>query len=159
MKRDHIVHAPDEGERRWFSGGGVHRWLATSAETEGEFFFFEDHMDGGKATPLHSHPTAESLYVLEGEIVLHLDGTEFPLGAGSFASAPAGVPHAFRVVSAGARILFLHTPGQSHSEAFYLEASEPLASQEESDVDLGRVRASAESTGGMTLLGPPPFSP
>lgn len=158
MARNGIVHLPEEGEQRWFAGGGTHRWLAKSAETDGEFFAFEDTMGGGKATPLHSHPTAESLYVLDGEIVLHLDGEESRLGSGSFASAPAGVPHAFRVLSSSARILFLHTPGPSYCEAFYLESSEPLADQTDDDVDLARVRASAEHTGGMTLLGPPPFA-
>ena len=153
-----IVRSAEEGERRWFAGGGEHRWLASSEETGADFFLFEDHMGGGKATPLHSHPTTESLYVLEGEIVLSMDGSEFPLAAGGFASAPAGVPHAFAVVSGSARILFLHTPGPDSCEAFYREASEPLLEQTDANVDLDRVRETAVRTGGMTLLGPPPFA-
>jgi len=151
-----VVRKQDDGELRWFAGGGVHRWLATRDETAGSFLLFEDSIEGGKATPLHSHPTAESLYVLEGSIVLHMDGVDHPLGVGSFATAPAGVPHAFMVTSDSAKLLFLHTPGPAECEAFYRQASTPLASTR--DIDFSVVRAAAEQTGGMTLIGPPPFA-
>jgi quercetin dioxygenase-like cupin family protein len=151
-----IVRNEHEGELRWFAGGGVHRWLATSEETAGSFMLFEDSMEGGKATPLHSHSTAESLYVLEGSIVLHLDGVDHQLGTGSFATAPQGVPHAFMVTSGSAKLLFLHTPGPAQAQAFYWDASQPLGDTRE--IDFTEVRASAERTGGMTLLGPPPFA-
>jgi quercetin dioxygenase-like cupin family protein len=150
-----VVRNQHEGELRWFAGGGVHRWLATSEETAGSFLVFEDSMEGGKATPLHSHPTAESLYVLKGSIVLHIDGVDHQLGRGSFATAPQGVPHAFMVTSGSARLLFLHTPGPAECQAFYWDASQPLGQTR--DVDFAQVRAAAERTGGMTLLGPPPF--
>ncbi|MCU1579449.1 MAG: cupin protein [Rhodoglobus sp.] len=155
-----FVRDAAEGDRRSFAGGGVHRWLATSAETDGAFLLFEDDMAGGKATPLHSHPTAESLYLLEGEIVVHLDGVDHRLSAGGFATAPAGVPHAFMVVSDAARILFLHTPGPAQSQAFYMQASDPLdPGDEPGEADFARVRSAAQDTGGMTLLGAPPFAP
>jgi quercetin dioxygenase-like cupin family protein len=155
-----FVRGAAEGERRWFAGGGVHRWLVTSEETDGAFLLFEDEMTGGKATPLHSHPTAESLYLVEGEIVVHLNGVDHPLSAGGFATAPAGVPHAFMVTSDTAKILFLHTPAPSECQAFYFHASEPLAIGEEpGDPDFARVRLAAQDTGGMTLLGAPPFAP
>jgi quercetin dioxygenase-like cupin family protein len=149
----------EEGELRWFAGGGVHRWLATSDETGGGFLLFEDRMGGGKATPLHSHPTTESLYVLEGDIVVHIAGVETGLSAGGFATAPPGVPHAFLVVSDFARILFMHTPGPADAQSFYTEASERFAGGDEGrEPDFARVRAAAQATGGMTMLGPPPFA-
>ena len=153
---DEVVRNQDDGELRWFAGGGVHRWLATSDETAGAFLLFEDSMEGGKATPLHTHPTAESVYVLEGSIVLQIDGVDHPLGAGSFATAPQGVPHAFMVTSGSAKLLFLHTPGPAECQAFYWDASEPLGPDR--NVDFSVVRQAAERTGGMTLLGPPPFA-
>ena len=84
-------------------------------------------MDHGKVTPLHIHPDSdETMVVLEGEILLHLDGEEHAVGAGGIASAVRGVPHAFLVSgAAGARVLFLHTPGCC--EAFYREQVDPLA--------------------------------
>ena len=70
-----IVRARGEGEKRWFYGGGLHTWKATAEETHGALlFFFEDHMQQGKVTPTHIHPDADEVfYVLEGEIIVHLE--------------------------------------------------------------------------------------
>src|SRR6266568_4798932 len=95
-----IVREAGEGERLWFYGGGVHTWKATAAETGGTFLLFEDHMLRGKTTPLHIHPYVdETLYVLEGEILLHIDGAQRQVGQGGVVMAPRGVPHAFLVTS------------------------------------------------------------
>ncbi len=125
-----IIRGIDDGERRWFYGGGVHTWKATSAETGGSFLLFEDRMDKGKMTPLHTHPDSdESMYILEGEILMHMDGEKHLVTAGGLVVAPRGVLHAFMVVSDVVRMLCLHTPGAC--EAFYRDASEPLAVDEE----------------------------
>jgi quercetin dioxygenase-like cupin family protein len=153
------IRAAGEGERLWFYGGGLHIWKATSAETGGAFLLFEDVMSRGKTTPLHAHPYVdETLYVLEGEVLLHIDGDQHSVRPGGVAIAPRGVPHAFLVTSESARILFLETPGTS--EAFYRGASEPATSALEAaaPVDFTRVRASAEQHGGTEILGPPPFA-
>ncbi len=158
-----IVRATGDGERRWFLGGGLHIWKATAEETDGAFLLFEDRMGRGKVTPLHIHPDSdETMIVLEGEILMHLDGAEHTVGAGGIASAPRGVPHAFKVSGAdGARLLCLHTPGCC--QAFYWDASEPVSiddtrSINAGPVDMDRVQASAKKNGGIDILGPPPFS-
>jgi mannose-6-phosphate isomerase-like protein (cupin superfamily) len=155
-----IVRAQGDGERRWFFGGGVHTWKATAEETDGAFLLFEDQMVFGKMTPLHIHPGSdETMIVLEGEILMHLDGSEHTVPAGGVAVAPRGVPHAFMVVSeGGARLLCLHTPGCC--QAFYWDASEPLGDRawdQRDTVDMSRVQASAQKNGGIQILGPPPF--
>jgi quercetin dioxygenase-like cupin family protein len=157
-----ICRSQDEGQRRWFFGGGVHIWKATAEETNGAFLLFEDRMGPGKVTPLHAHPDSdETMIVLEGEIVMHLDGTEHTVGAGGVAVAPRGVPHAFKVTGPdGARLLCLHTPGCC--QGFYWDASEPIASDGVAaftggPVDMARVQASAAKNGGIEILGPPPF--
>src|SRR6202162_5441557 len=107
-----IVRVAGAGERLWFYGGGLHIWKATAAETGGAFLLFEDVMSRGKTTPLHTHPHVdETLYLLGGEILLHIDGEEQRLGSGGVAMAPRGVPHAFLVTSGTARLLLLETPG------------------------------------------------
>src|SRR2546428_12700663 len=154
-----IVREEGEGEKLWFYGGGIHTWLATGSETGGAFLLFDDVMTRGKTTPLHSHPEVdETLYLLEGEILIHIDGREETLGLDGMAMVPRGVPHAFLVTSETARILFLETPGSS--EAFYRGASEPATTDLEisAPVDFARVRASAERNGGLEILGPPPFT-
>ena len=92
-------------------------------DTGGAFFLFEDVMARGKSTPLHRHPEAdETVYVLEGEILVNVDGKETRVGAGGMTFTPRGVPHAFLVVSDRARLLTLQTPGIG--QAFYRDASE-----------------------------------
>jgi quercetin dioxygenase-like cupin family protein len=152
-----IVRAAGEGEQLRFWGGGVLTMKATADETGGAFLLFEDSMSQGKTTPLHIHANEdEVLYVLEGEILVHIDGTDYPVGPRGVAVAPRGVPHAFLVKSEGARVLTLQTPGSA--EAFYRDASEPAgADTEPTGVDFARVREAADRTGGMEIVGPPPF--
>ena len=107
-----IVRKQGEGERLRFFGGGLLTMKATAEETGGAFLLFEDLMSQGKTTPLHVHVDEdETLYVLEGEIVVHIAGENHVLGADGIAVAPRGVPHAFLVTSETARVLTLQTPG------------------------------------------------
>ena len=93
-----IIRASGEGDKQSFLGGGLHTWKLTTEDTDGAFFLFEDVMAQGKTTPLHRHPEAdETVYVLEGEIVVNVDGNESRVGAGGMTFTPKGVPHAFRV--------------------------------------------------------------
>ncbi|WP_448811328.1 cupin domain-containing protein [Agromyces bauzanensis] len=151
------VRNSGEGERRWFSGGGLHTWLATSAETGGAFLLFEFAGEQGKVTPVHIHPSSdETFYVLEGEIALDLDGDRRSLAEHGLVVIPRGVPHAFMVTSAHATVLTLQTPGTD--EEFYRMASDPAPQgSEATPVDLDRVRAAARRTGAIEIVGPPPF--
>ncbi len=156
-KAEPIVRHEAEGERRHFWGGGLITIKAAREETGGSLFVFEDLMSRGKVTPLHSHDQDEMLYVLEGELVVHIDGTDHTVGRLGMALAPRGTPHAFMVTSDTARVLTLLTPGDA--EDFYRAASEPAEASLSADaVDFARVGEAAKSTGGMQLLGPPPFS-
>ena len=155
--RTPIIRAAGEGDKRSFLGGGLHTWKLTTADTDGAFFMFEDVMACGKSTPLHRHPEAdETVYVLEGEIVVHVDGHEHRVRAGGMTFTPKGVPHAFRVASDRARVLTFQTPGIG--EAFYRDASEPTSDDASNTVDIARLQASArENPRGVELIGPPPF--
>ena len=115
-------------------------------------------MAQGKTTPLHRHPEADEMtYVLEGEILVNVDGKETRVGAGGMTFVPKGVPHAFLVVSDSARLLSLHSPAAT-SQAFYRGASEPATDDTSETVDIARLQASAkENPRGIEILGPPPF--
>ena len=145
------------GERRWFCGGGLHTWLATSEETGGAFLLFEFVGEQGKVTPLHIHPASdETFYILDGEILLELDGERRALSTGGVVVVPRGVPHAFMVTSSQTRFLTIQTPGTD--EAFYRLASEPAPpGSEPIPVDFDRVREAAMQTGAIEIVGPPPF--
>ncbi len=153
-----IVRARGEGERLWFYGGGVFTVKATAAETGGSLFMFEDMMAQGKTTPLHLHPEEEeAVYVIEGELLVHVDGADHQVRAGGLAVFPRGVAHAFLVTSKVARVLAILAPGKA--EAFYRGASEPVTSDTDPSgpVDFDRLRQSAARNGGIEILGPPPF--
>lgn len=152
-----IIRESAEGERRWFAGGGLHVWKLSAEETGGDFFMFEDTMVYGKTTPLHRHPDiAETIYILEGSIRYHADGTERDVGPGGVVMVPRGVAHAFQVTSPTARVLCFQTPGRG--QAFYRDASEPT-SQDSGPVDFARIREVArQHADDIEILGPPPFS-
>jgi mannose-6-phosphate isomerase-like protein (cupin superfamily) len=158
MNGQPIVRAAGEGDKRSFLGGGLHTWKLMAEDTDGAFFLFEDLLVNGKTTPLHLHPEAdETVYVLEGEIVINIDGTESRVGAGGMTFTPKGVPHAFIVVSERARMLSMQTPGIGQS--FYRGASEPASTDRADMVDIARIQSSAQqSPRGIQLLGPPPFA-
>lgn len=153
-----IIRQEGEGEQMWFAGGGVFTWKATAVETGGAFIMLEDVMVRGKTTPLHLHPNEdEAIYVLEGELLVHIEGEEHRVGQGGLFVAPRGVPHAMMVVSETAHILALQTPGTG--EAFYRDAGEPARSEEDaSRYDWARLREVAERSESIELLGPPPFA-
>jgi quercetin dioxygenase-like cupin family protein len=153
-----IVRNRDDGERLWFFGGGLHTWKAQSEETENSMLVFEDHLELGKVTPMHLHADVdEALYVIEGKILLNVEGTEHAVGAGGFTFAPRGCAHAFVVTSERARLLCIQTPGSG--QAFYRDASEPVNDDTTNGpIDFDRIRDVAVATGATTILGPPPFA-
>jgi quercetin dioxygenase-like cupin family protein len=153
-----VVRQDGEGERLWFYGGGVHTWKATERETGGAFILFEAVMSRGKVTPLHTHPCDETMIVLEGEVLVHVQGEEYIVGEHGVLMAPRGVPHAFMVTSETARMLVLETPGGS--EAFYRGASVTATKDllAAAPVDMARIQQSAKQYGGIEIVGPPPFA-
>ena len=151
-----IIRGADEGEKRWFYGGALLTWKASSTETNGAFSLWEASMVRGKVTPLHTHPADETMYMLEGEILMHMDGQEYRVATGGLVVAPRGVPHAFMVLSDVARLITIQTPGSC--EAFYHGASEPAGTGGSGPVDFDRIYASAAKNGGIEILGPPPFA-
>ena len=158
-QRAPIIRAAGEGEKQSFLGGGIHTWKLLAEHTGGAFFLFEDAMVRGKTTPLHRHPEADEMtYILEGEVIVNVDGKETRVGAGGMSFVPKGVPHAFLVVSDSARLLSLHSPATA-SQAFYRGASEPATdATTAATVDLARIQASARANPlGIEILGPPPF--
>jgi quercetin dioxygenase-like cupin family protein len=153
-----IIRQAGEGEQMWFAGGGTFTWKATAAETGGAFIMLEDRMQRGKTTPLHMHPNQdEAIYVLEGELLVHIEGEQHRIGQGGLFVAPRGVPHAFMVTSETAHVLSLQTPGTG--ESFYRGAGEPVESPADASrpADWARLRAVAQQSESIELLGPPPF--
>ena len=153
-----IIRQAGEGEQMWFAGGGTFTWKATAAETGGAFIMLEDRMVRGKTTPLHTHPNEdEAIYVLEGELLVDVEGEQSRVGQGGLFFAPRGVAHAFMVTSETAHVLSVQTPGTG--ESFYRDAGESISSAADAlrPADWARLRAVAERSESIELLGPAPF--
>ena len=147
-----VIRKAGEGEKRWFFGGGVFTWKLGGANED--ISLIEVEMDGGKVTPIHTHPISESMWVLEGQIRYRINDDEHELDAGAFVMVPAGVPHAFTVTSPAAKVLAIQQTCEI--ESFYLGASEPFEGSA-CIVDFARIAQSAQENGGIEIVGPPPF--
>lgn len=153
-----IIRQAGEGQRLWFAGGGIFTMKVFASDTGGEFFLLEDELAQGKTTPMHLHPNEdESIYVLEGEILVHYDGENHRVGERGFFFAPRGVPHAFMVTSETARILAWQTPGSG--EQFYLDVTDPAGDDTDpARTDWARLLEAAKSSPSIEILGPSPFT-
>ena len=149
---------PQEGEPIWFNGALI------EVESPGDwsdeaFSLVEVESRAGRATGLHTDPSHETFYVLEGELLFHVDGRELRAGPGMTVSVREGVPHAFIVVSDVARFLVLNTPG-TH-DRFFRDGGVPATDRNFATApapDLARTTASGNEHG-VRFLGPPPFAP
>jgi quercetin dioxygenase-like cupin family protein len=154
-----VVLEQGEGEYIWF-GAGLFTFKVTSEQSGGVFMLTEVTMSRGKTTPLHVHKGHdETTYLIDGELLFHMDGVELTARSGSVASVPRGTPHALLVTSESARLITFVTPGDA--EAFYREAGEPApgraAPPQGTPLDMERLLEAGKRTGFMDVLGPPPF--
>jgi quercetin dioxygenase-like cupin family protein len=152
-----VITAAGEGDPYWYDGG-LMTMKARPYQTGGSIAVVDVRVPKGKATPLHVHPDAEeTLFLIDGDIVLHVDGTNHDVGTGSTWTIVRGTPHAFAVQSPEARLLVMFTPGGG--EQFFIEAGEPAGSRQlppPAEPDIAKYKAAAAKTG-LVLLGPPPF--
>lgn len=160
VNRAPIMLAARGGEILFYDGGLL-TFKATGSQTENGLLLFEVWMPQGKATPLHVHSDAdETLYVLDGEILVYIEGAEDRCFAtGSVVLVPLGAPHAFAVTSPSARLLVLMTPASSISETFFRLAGEPAPDPTLTPPPTNPDRFGAAIAGsGLQVLGPPPFA-
>lgn len=152
------IRRDGEGELMWFAGGGAITWKLSGADTDGACFLFEDRMERGKTTPLHTHPHGELLLLLEGEMLVHVDGEEHALGAGDVAWLAPGERHALLVTSEHARLLSVQA--SEAGERFFRDAGEPARTPEEAarPADIARLQRVAAASPSIEVFGPPPFA-
>ncbi len=80
---------------------GFRRWPVVDETTPGAVhtaFAISELAPGGRI-PAHVHSFEDSLFVLDGEVVLDTADAAFRLGAGDYGVTAVGVPHALRNVS------------------------------------------------------------
>jgi mannose-6-phosphate isomerase-like protein (cupin superfamily) len=120
-----MTHLPDPAtfsRRDDQRTAGPTRFVATGAQTRGDFGLFEMTLPpGGKGPGPHLHRTfSESFHVLEGALDV-LTGDEWTTAyAGDLVYVPRSGVHAFRAAGpdVGARFLILFTPGIKREDYF-----------------------------------------
>ena len=149
--------APFEGDAIWFNGA-LQNIKVPGVWSDDAFSLVEVASTEGRATGLHTDPSHETFYLLEGELLFHVDGEEHRAQAGQTFAIRRGVPHAFLVTSKTARFLVLNTPG-GH-DRFFRDGGEPAPTRDFAaapEPDHARTLAAAHAHG-VTFLGPPPFA-
>jgi quercetin dioxygenase-like cupin family protein len=104
------VLTPGEGRR--LDMGPFSMVVKASAEdSDGGLTLLEAVEPPGFGPPLHIHDdSAEAFYVLDGEYIVHIDGTEHRCPTGTFVYVPVGIEHGFRVGSVESRKLNIYVP-------------------------------------------------
>jgi quercetin dioxygenase-like cupin family protein len=107
---------------------------ASAAETGGHFSLTEHLVSAAANPPMHAHTDEEeSMYVLDGELEVEVDGTVTVVRAGAFALVPRGSVHTYRVLTPTARLLVINSaPRQATNggfEHFFTEIGEPAAAR------------------------------
>lgn len=120
----------------------------------------ESHARRGDSPPYHVHRTEDEVFhLLDGELVLFVDGVAARVRAGETHLAPKGVPHTYRVVSPTARWLvtttrgdferFVHAVGRPAQGAELPAAGGPPTAEQQAAV------AEIARRHGIDLIGPP----
>lgn len=154
----HVVVPPGDGESLWFNGA-LQDVKLPGAWTDEAMSLVEVTSTAGRATGLHTDPSHETFYVLEGELLFHVAGAEHHAGPGATVAIRRGVPHAFLVLSPTARFLVMNAPGTQ--DAFFRDGGEPATHRDLAaapEPDRARTMAAAAAHG-IAFLGPPPFAP
>ncbi len=118
-----VVLQPGEGNSSWLHDNLV-TLKATSEDTAGSYSLTEMVVPSGGGPPLHTHSEEESLYILEGEMIVKIGERTFKVGTGSFILVPKHTPHTFLVEGDGpAKLLLVFSP--PGFENFFFEAGRP----------------------------------
>jgi quercetin dioxygenase-like cupin family protein len=126
MKPTAIYHLNNKLARTRYYMGGYWTFLATAADTGGQFSLIEANLRQGMEPPAHTHTFEdESFQLLEGEMIFTAGDKQYLLRAGEFLHLPKGVQHTFRVISPTAKVLIHLVP--AGLEAMFLELSQPAA--------------------------------
>jgi len=127
--------------------------LASAAQTSGEFTLLQTQSeppDFGPPMHIH-HDAAEAFYVLSGEYLMYVEDWQEHCAPGTFVYVPRGIPHTFKVVSAGpARKLNIFAP------AAMVGFFEELAEAESSGQATPERLAAIATHNHMEIVGPIP---
>ncbi len=124
--------------------------LVPGEQTDGRFALIEMTVGPSSALPLHAHTREdEVIYVLSGEITVHIDGARHACPAGSCVLLPRECEHTYSVQSDEATLLVLLLP--AGLEGHYQKLDRSLRTER----DIERLIA-ASARYGVEIVGPCP---
>lgn len=151
----HPYIADEHQELAWLGRSRV-RVLLDAAHTGGVLTALSSELAAGDASPLHSHAREDEIFILlSGRATVWVGDQRHEVGPGGVAFLPRDLPHAYRILEDGTRMLTLCTPGGL--EGFFRTAGHDLAEPLPEGWALGPAQLGpAAAAHGVTLLGPPP---
>ena len=150
-----VARKADDSNALWMLGG-LYEVLVSGEETDGQSTVMRMTAPAGTGSPPHTHPGDEILYVLDGEIDVHIGEEVVPAGPGSTFHFPAGTKEWFEARTQ-ATVLVTYLPGGI--DKFFTEIAEPALSRtvpplSDTPPDFERiVRVAAQY--GMNIEAPP----
>ena len=135
------------------------RVILSARETAGQFAVLEQIAPHGAATPCHIHHQEDELiYVLDGELMVYLDGMPRAVTRGALVLLPCGREHAFVVESVEARVLTVFSP--AGFERLIIEAGQPVVGPLRPMIEVGACEVERMVTAAARyecdITGPPP---
>jgi putative monooxygenase len=98
-------------------GGGARTIPMVSQQVGAKDFLNGITMFGpGAAIPEHFHNCDESVLILRGSAVAHIDGHTYPVGTGDTSFIPAGIPHYFQNASDTEELHIIWTYASIHAD-------------------------------------------
>lgn len=85
------------------------RVIVEGTTSSGAFELFELTGDLGSGPPPHAHPWLEAYFILDGQVLVELNGQSSLAEAGASVVVPAECVHRFEIVSATARFIVATT--------------------------------------------------
>jgi quercetin dioxygenase-like cupin family protein len=89
------------------------RILVDSETSSGTFELFELQGDLGSGPPPHAHPWLEAYFILDGQVLVELDGESCLAEPGTSVVVPAGHVHRFEIASDTARFVVATSGGRA----------------------------------------------
>ncbi|HEX8318622.1 cupin domain-containing protein [Longimicrobium sp.] len=134
-------------------GGEPNDCKVSARDTGGAMSIFEFTGSGGGPRHLH-HGQDEWIYVLDGEVELHIGEQQLRLGPGESAFVPREVPHVWVFAGGGpGRILNVYQPAGAMEE-FFRELGTHVETPVHEALSIDGLRQLFQSHG-MKLVGPP----
>jgi quercetin dioxygenase-like cupin family protein len=155
MASQPIARKSDDSRALWLLGG-LYEVLVSGEETDGKVTVMRMTAPAGTGSPPHTHPGEESLYVLDGDLSVHIGDEVVAATSGASFHFPAGTKEWFEAQTR-ATVLATYIPGGI--DKFFVEVGEPamtrsLPPPSDAPPDLERIiRVAAQH--GMQIEAPP----